>query len=192
MKTQKIILGLLIIGLCFVSCSKNDDDNAPIVESTPQYPIKSLIENGNMQLKYEKVDWVNTFELGYKFKSFKDGKITALGIRVPNNDVYRVTLWNVDTEEILITKNITSSSGLLSFEDINPVNVSSGVSYFVSINTNDYYRFDDFGNDIFPVEIGDLLITGYGSNFGISQTLPTTFTKAVYLGMVDIKFTANN
>ncbi|GAA3641841.1 DUF4082 domain-containing protein [Flavivirga jejuensis] len=191
MKAQKIILGLLIIGSCFSSCSKNDDD-VEIIESIPEYPMKSLIESGHMQVNYQKVDGPSTFEIGYKFKSFKNGTITALGIRVPNNGVYRVTLWHIETEEILVTTDITSSSGLLSFEDIAPVAINSGTAYFVSVNTNDYYQFTNSGNDLFPVEIGNMLISGYGSNFGTSQTLPATFSETSYLGMVDIKFTANN
>ncbi|MDO5971087.1 DUF4082 domain-containing protein [Flavivirga aquimarina] len=192
MKTQKIILGLLILGLNFVSCSKNDDDDVQIVENTPEYPMKSLIEDGVIELKNTTLNSPNTFELGYKFKSFKNGQITALGIRVPDNDIYRVTLWNVDTEEILKTINITSSSGLLSFEDIEPVNIESGTLYFISINTNDYYIFNDDGNVVFPVETDNILVTGYGSKLGQNQSLPTQFTNTAYLGMVDIKFTANN
>lgn len=191
MKAQKIILGLLIIGICFSSCSKNDDE-IEVIESIPEYPMKSLIETGHMQVNYEKTNGPITFEIGYKFKSFKNGTITALGIRVPNNGVYRVTLWHVETEEILATTNITSSSGLLSFEDIAPVIINSGTAYFVSVNTNDYYLFNDLGNDLFPVEIGNILISSYGSNYGTSQTMPTTFSETSYLGMVDVKFIAEN
>ncbi len=189
MKSQKVYLVLILIGLFFNSCSKNDDE-ITVVEASPQYPMKSLIESGHMQVTYQKIDGPVTFELGYKFKSFKDGEIVALGIRVPNNDVYRVTLWNVDTEEILVTKNIVSSSGLLSFEDINSVNIYSGINYFVAINTNDYYQFSSPNTGLFPVESNDILITGYGSNFGTSQTLPTTFSEQSYLGVVDMKFIA--
>ncbi|NMH88298.1 DUF4082 domain-containing protein [Flavivirga algicola] len=191
MKAKKIALGLLILGLNFVSCSKNDD-SVEIIESTPEYPMKTLIENGIMELNNTKVNSPNTFELGYKFKPFKNGKITALGVRVPENDTYRITLWNVDTEEILKTINVTSSSGLLSFEDIDPINIESGTSYFVSVNTNDYYSFNDGGNVIFPAEIDNILITGYGSYFGQNQTLPVNFGNTAYLGMVDIKFIPNN
>ncbi|MDD7885795.1 DUF4082 domain-containing protein [Flavivirga sp. 57AJ16] len=191
MKAQKLIWGIILMGILFNSCSKNDDD-MEIIEAAPQYPMKSLIESGHMQVNYQKVDGPNTFEIGYKFKSFKDGKITALGIRVPNNDIYRVTLWNVETETVLATAMVTSSSGLLSFEDIEPITVDSGTAYFVSVNTNDYYQFTNGVSDLFPVEMGDLLISGYGSNFGTSQTLPATFSKISYLGMVDIKFVANN
>ncbi|MDO5980519.1 DUF4082 domain-containing protein [Flavivirga spongiicola] len=193
MKAQKIILGLTIIALSLFNCSKNDDEIEIVeVEAIPQYPMKSLIESGHMQVNYQKVDGPSIFEIGYKFKSFKDGKITALGIRVPNNDIYRVTLWNVETETILATTMVTSSSGLLSFEAIEPITISSGTAYFVSVNTNDYYQFTNAGNDLFPVEMGDILISGYGSNYGTSQTLPDTFSETSYLGMVDIKFVPNN
>ncbi|GAA3607471.1 DUF4082 domain-containing protein [Flavivirga amylovorans] len=194
MKAQKLIWGLIIIGLFFNSCSKDDGDIevVEVEETTPQYPMKSLIESGHMQVNYQKINSPSTFEMGYKFKTFKSGKITALGIRVPNNETYRVTLWNVETETILATAMVTSSSGLLSFEDIEPIVIDSGTPYFVSVNTNDYYQFTNAGNDLFPIEMGDVLISGYGSNFGASQTLPSTFSEVSYLGMVDIKFISNN
>ncbi len=191
MKTQKLILGLLAITLFFTSCSK-EDDTIEEIEVSSQFPMKSLIESGHMSVNYQKINSPSTFEIGYEFKSFKNGKITALGIRVPNNKTYRVTLWNNDTEEILVTKNIVSSSGLLSFEDIAPIEISSGTAYFVAVNTNDYYQFTNSGNNLFPAQSGDILITGYGSNFGTSQTLPTTFSETSYLGMVDVAFVADN
>ncbi|MBJ6368669.1 DUF4082 domain-containing protein [Snuella sedimenti] len=191
MKAQKIVLNLILIGILFTSCSKDDD--LDVIEQTPQYPMKTLIETGHMELKSTMQQWVFSFEVGYKFKAFKNGKITALGIRVPNNDTYRVTLWNAETEEVLVTKNIVSSSGLLSFEAINPVNVTSGVAYFVSVNTNDYYTFNDSGNVMFPVESGDILITGYGVRSGTNpdQVMPTQYSKTSYVGVVDIKFMPN-
>jgi len=96
MKTQRTFLALLFTVLFLSSCS-NDDNNGG---GPPQYPMKSLIESGHMSVNSQNVNSASTFEIGYHFKSFKNGKITALGIRVPNNDTYRVTLWNNDTEEI--------------------------------------------------------------------------------------------
>jgi hypothetical protein len=192
MKSQKLVLILLFSILIFNSCSKNDDTiNAEIL---PQYPMKSLIESGYMDLQYTMVDWDFTKEVGYRFKSFKNGKITSLGIRIPNNGEYRVTLFNADTEEILITKYITSTSELLSFEEINPIHIESGVAYFISVNTNDFYTFNESGNDIFPVEMGDILISNTSSSTGTNpnQIMPTQNSTSMYLGMVDIKFQANN
>lgn len=192
MKSQKIILRLLIVALLINSCSKNDDEI--IVESPPQYPMKSLIESGHMELESTTVQWAFNYEIGYRFKSFKNGKIEALGIRVPENDEYRVTLWNAETEEILVTIYIVSTSGLLSFEDIEPINIESGVAYFISVNTNSYYSFKDSENEIFPVETGDILITDYGRKTGLNpdQMMPDIFLNWVYIGMVDIKFVPNN
>ncbi|WP_248722957.1 DUF4082 domain-containing protein [Seonamhaeicola sp. ML3] len=187
MKIQKLIL--ICVTISVFSCSKND---APIVESTPEYPMKTVMEDGAMTLKSTKINGVNTHEIGYRFKTFKNGKVTALGIRVPENDIYRVTLWNADTQEILKTAYITSTSGLLSFEDIEPVNIQSGTTYFVAVNTNDYYVFNDDGNTIFPVESNNILLLGYGAQFGTNQVLPPNIVKTVYLGMVDIKFVPDN
>ncbi|NJX15129.1 DUF4082 domain-containing protein [Tamlana crocina] len=193
MKFQNSTLTLIILLTCLMSCSKSDDEI--IIESAPEYPMKSLIENGDLELKYTKKNSPNTFEMGYKFKTFKSGKILALGIRVPDSDTYRVTLWNANTEEILVTTNVVSSSGLLSFEDIPPVNIESGTAYFVSVNTNDYYSFGSSGNNVgnlFPAEANNVLVLGYGSYLGTQQALPANFVEGAYLGMVDIKFVPNN
>jgi len=193
MKTQKLIWSILIVTLSYTSCSKDDDDNI-IVESAPQYPMKTLIESGHMELKNTKQNAAIQFEAGYKFKSFKNGKITALGVRVPNNDEYRVTLWNFDTDEVLATVYINATSQLLSFEDITPVQISSGTNYVVSVNTNDYYVFNDSGNVIFPAEAEDILITEYRVRTGQNpdQILPHQSSTTSYVGMVDIKFVKNN
>lgn len=188
MKTFNIIVFVVLISL--FNCSKNDDE--VIVQSNPEYPMKTLMEGGVMQLQSTKVNGVNTHEIGYRFKPFKNGKITALGIRVPENDTYRVTLWNADSQEILKTLYINSTSGLLSFEDIEPINVSSGTEYYVSVNTNDYYIFNDNGNAIFPVESNNVLVVGYSAQFGANQVLPNNVVKTAYLGMVDVKFVPNN
>lgn len=192
MKVQKLVWGLIFIGIVLTGCSKNDEEI--IIEAEPQYPMKTLIESGHMELKNTMPNWINHFEVGYKFKTFKNGKITALGIRVPENDDFRVTLWDADTEEIILSKQITSTSGLLSFEDIEPVNIESGVTYFVSVNTNSYYTFNDGGNVIFPIESGDVLITEYGVRSGTNpdQIMPSQFSKTSYVGMVDIKFIKND
>ncbi|MEC3908072.1 DUF4082 domain-containing protein [Tamlana sp. 2201CG12-4] len=188
MKIQKLIFALIILSV--LSCSKDDD--TVIVEAAPEYPMKSLMEAGVMELKSTKVNGINTHEIGYRFKAFKNGKITALGIRVPENDTYRVTLWNADTQEILKTAYIDSTSGLLSFEDIEPINISSGTEYYVAVNTNDYYVFNDNGNPMFPVESHNILIVGYSAQFGANQALPVNVIKTAYLGMVDVKFVPNN
>lgn len=188
MKIQKLILALVILSA--LSCSKDDD--AITVDSSPEYPMKTLMEEGAMELKSTKINGINTHEIGYRFKPFKNGKITALGVRVPENDTYRVTLWNADTQEILKTAYVTSTSGLLSFEDIEPIQIQSGTEYFIAVNTNDYYVFNDNGNSIFPVESNNVLIVGYSAQFGANQALPQSVIKTAYLGMVDIKFVPNN
>tara|TARA_R110002050_G_scaffold300540_1_gene470404 strand:+ start:12695 stop:13273 length:579 start_codon:yes stop_codon:yes gene_type:complete len=192
MKIIKLIFVIIVIASTLSSCSKNDDSIT--IETAPQYPMKSLIESGYMELDLEKHTDLQ-IEMGYKFKSFKNGKITALGVRIPNNGLYRVTLWNAETEDILITKNITSTSGLLSFEDIQPIEISSGVSYFISVNTLDHYIFSSSENaesNIFPIESGNILIEGYSTYLGENQILPSELIKTHYKGMVDFKFIAYN
>lgn len=189
MKNSYFLLFVMSSLLLTTSCS--NDDGGDTVPLPPQYPMKKLIEDGIMQLSETKKNGAVTFELGYRFKSFKNGKITSLGVRVPDNETYRVTLWNMDTEEILSTTQVQATSELLSFEDISPVDIQSGTNYFVSLNTNDYYRFNNNGNAIFPAETEDIIVQGYGTYVGSSQTIPTQFSTTAYLGVVDIKFVPN-
>ncbi len=191
MKNLKCILLFSLLSLCFFNCS-NDDNGNSVTTGDPHYPMKSFLESGAVQINQTQVNSTVTFELGYRFKSFKNGQITALGIRVPDNESYRVTLWNMDTEEILAIANIQATAELLSFEDIAPVSVESGVDYFVSLSTSDYYRFGDNGNTIFPTEQDDIIILGYGTYIGNTQMIPTQFSTTAYLGVVDIEFVPNN
>lgn len=195
MKTLKSIFAIVIFTITLISCSKNksDDDELTIVE--PQYPLKDLIYNGNLEEGYSYTDEPFYLEIGYQFKSFKNGQIIALGLRLPDNQEYRVTLWNAETEEVLATTQINSSAGIFIFEDIEPINIISGVDYFVSVNTNDYYivkNSEGGEQSVFPMESGDILLTGYGSNFGTAQVFPETISQESCLGMVDLKFIENN
>ena len=110
----------------------------------------------------------------------------------PSNDTYRVSLWNFDTEELLLTQEVQSSNGLISTKEINPITINSSVNYFISVNTNDYYAFNKGGAVIFPTDIGDVLVKAYGSYLGTNQAIPTTFSTTFYLGMVDFEFVPNN
>lgn len=187
---KKVVLySLLICTIIFSNCGSDDDKNT--IELPPQYPMKTLIENGVLDLNSSD-NSPNTFEMGYKFKSFKNGKITGLSVRLPGSESYRVSLWNVETETLLITKEIQATNGLISLESISPISITSGVDYFVAVNTNDFYRFGKGGATIFPAETEDILVTGYGSSLGTSQVIPTNFSTTAYLGMVDIEFVPNN
>ncbi|CAM1345394.1 hypothetical protein [Tenacibaculum amylolyticum] len=184
MKSKLIFYTLLLF--ISLSCSK---DTPP--EQPPQFPMKSLIESGVLDLQ-STINSPNTFEVGYLFKTFKSGRISSVSIRVPANGEYRVSLWNFDTQELLLTQQVQSSNGLISTQEISPITIESSVDYFVSVNTSNYYTFNKGGAVIFPSDIGDVLIKGYGSYLGTSQMLPATFSTTSYLGMVDIEFIPDN
>lgn len=195
MKTLKIIVAATALVSVLLSCSKNNNDDDELLIVEPQYPFKELIYNGNLDEGYSYTNKPFNFEVGFQFKSFKSGQITGLGIRLPDNDEYRVTLWNAETKEILANQQIVSSSNIFVFEAINPVNIIAGVEYFVSVNTNDYYIVKNSQGgelDVFPIESGDILLTGYGSNMGVSQTFPSQIVQHSCLGMVDVKFIESN
>ncbi|MFD2725995.1 DUF4082 domain-containing protein [Hyunsoonleella rubra] len=191
MKPFKLFFIALVALTLFSSCSKNDDDTQP-VEAEPQFPMKTLLEIGPMELTDTVTDLDSFIELGYEFKAFKNGKITALGVRIPNNGEFRVTLWNSVTEEILATQMVTSTSGLLSFEDIAPIHINSGTRYLVSVNTNSYYFFYDSGEIVFPAEADDFIITTCAYTYGADQNFPSVTVSDQYAGMVDIKFVPEN
>lgn len=194
MRTLKSIFAIVVFSIALISCSKNNsEEELTIVE--PLYPLKELIYNGNLEEGYSYTNKPFYLEIGYQFRSFKNGQITALGLRLPDTQEYRVTLWNAETEEVLATIQINSSAGIFIYEDISPINITSGVEYFVSVNTNDYYivKNSESGEQpVFPIESGDILLTGYGSSLGTSQTFPENISQQSCLGMVDVKFIENN
>ena len=166
-------------------------DKETITIQPSQFPMKTLIENGILD-QQSSVNSPNTFEVGYQFKTFKNGKIVSVSIRVPANGAYRVSLWNFETQQLLNTQQVQSSNGLISTQEISPVQIESSVDYFVSVNTSDYYVFNKGGDPIFPSDIGDVLVKGYGTYLGTNQNLPTSFSTTSYLGMVDIEFVPDN
>lgn len=184
----KFIYYYFLFFLISFSCSS---DKEIISEQDSQFPMKALIESGVLDLQ-SNVNSPNTFEIGYKFKTFKSGNIKAVNIRIPANGNYRVSLWNFDTQDLLLTQQVQSSNGLISSENISPLPLEASVNYFISVNTSDYYVLNKGGNAIFPSDIGDVLVKGYGSYLGTSQVLPTTFSTTVYLGIVDFEFVPNS
>lgn len=191
MKTLKLLTVIFLTTL-LLSCSKNKEDEELYMEITPQYPMKTLLENGVMELKGTKVNSPNTFELGYEFKTFKNGKITAFNVRIPDSEEIRVTLWDAETEEIIYTEYVQTTADLISTIEINPINIISGKNYVISLNTNDYYAFNDNGNQIFPTETNDVFILNYRVKTSTIQQFPSFSSESSYLGVVDIKFVPNN
>ncbi|AUC16852.1 hypothetical protein BTO06_17625 [Tenacibaculum sp. SZ-18] len=187
MKNLHLVFIFLLL-FTILGCS---GDKETITIQPSQFPMKTLIENGILDYQ-SGVNSPNTFEVGYQFKTFKNGDIVSVSIRVPANGAYRVSLWNFETQQLLHTEQVQSSNGLISTKEISPIPIESSVDYFVSLNTSNYYIFNKAGDPIFPSDIGDVLVKGYGTYLGTNQDLPTSFSTTSYLGMVDIEFVPDN
>lgn len=156
-----------------LSCTKN---NTPSKTVKAETPAQALINNNFL-------DSTNIFahgphELGYRFYSSKNGRITKIGCYVPRNLPYRVTLWDSATKQILALATIpVTDSTKFTYKDILPINIEANKKYIISINNfidgvnKQRFQLTRKAPNVlsFPINIGTITIL-HGMYTGCSTT----------------------
>ena len=194
-KTMKTI-SLIMITLFTLSCSKDDDPAptpvepvlAPLQDPLPGY----LTASGFTQETTIVIDNPDTYELGYSFVPYVNGKITAIVVKLPDvKNNMRVTIWDKTTATVIRTERIdiaTANTEVIKL--IAPLDLVKEKEYLISMSSNDYYvRFKTDGSPgVYPFIIGDIEITSHSLNVGTAQTMPATLYPIGYAGDCSFKF----
>lgn len=162
MKPYLFILPIALFTIV-ISCKKNNIT----VQAKAETPMQTIINSNFLDspIIYEN----GPYELGYRFKSTKNGFITKIGCYVPQNLPYRVSLWDSATQELLVSTTLSvTDSTKFTYKDIAPVNIEAGKKYVISINNfvngsivkrfAFYRKAPYFNQPIFPINIGIITV----------------------------------
>ena len=193
MKTLKSTITFLLILIALISCSKDNDDSAPVIQISTQNPLEAyLAATGYNQQTVPNINNASTYEFGISFTPLVDGKLTALIVKIPDvNPNLRVTIWDKTTGAILRTELVNvSSSGVETSKTISAIDLTANREYAITMNSNDYYRHSKTNNvpATYPVIVGDLKIISYAFRFGSDQIMPIASADSNWLYSGDLSF----
>lgn len=188
-KIVSLMFGLFMVGvLTLSSCSSDDTKNIYSEEN----PLMTYLYKSGFNETTSNIINQGFYEFGYKFKPKVKGKINAFTFKIPDNatDV-RVTIWDADTQDILRTTVIPSVTAHVEVRTvIDPLNLSTDKNYLITYNGNDWYlRKKADGLAItYPIDAGNLTITGYHYGAGTAQNFPVPTSNTYYAGDLSIVF----
>ena len=172
-----------------ISCSNDDDNNAPAYAS--QNPLAGYLEAANFS-KITEFKNSSDFEFGISFIPTINGKITAITAKIPDvHSDMRITIWDKASKTVLRTELIdVMSSGVEITKEISAFAVEKNKEYMFTFNSNDWYehRATDNADAAYPLTVGDIKITGYGFVSGTAQTIPNILPNNYYAGDISFKF----
>lgn len=185
----KIITALFAV-VTLIGCKKDDD--TPAKAYPEENPLTAYLQNSGFNQKVDALIDASTYEFGYKFKPKVKGKINAVTFKIPDNATnVRVTIWNADSKTVLRTiviPTVVKDTELT--QSIDALSLDTSVNYCISYNGNDwYYRTRTNGSaTTYPIEAGNLLITGYQYGSTLSQIFPNSSSISYYAGDLSIVF----
>ena len=191
----KSIVFLTLLIFTF-SCSKDDAPApetpavlAPLQDPLPEY----LAVTGFDQKVTEIIDEPSYAERGFSFIPLINGKITAIVVKMPsvNNTGMRVTIWDKIANAVLRTETINiTTANTVTTKTITALDLLKNKEYFITFNSNDRYKREktNGSNATYPIAVGDILITGFSYQNGLSQSMPIYSVSNYMSGDCSFKF----
>jgi len=137
---------------------------------------------------------IGNYLIGSMLEFQKEGKITRLCLKAPNDGNYDLTLWDLSDSTVLTSIAVSADSGEIVYGDITDVPVLAGSRVAVtmsSANLGLYEYRNGVGTvtPIYPATYEDVTILGYGSISGpIGLQFPEDFFDFYYTGIADLIF----
>jgi hypothetical protein len=97
-------------------------------------------------------------------------------------------------ETVLRTETIASVTANVEVsQSITALQLSKDQEYMITFNSNDWYEWvkPDGGDTTYPIQVGNISITGYGYIGGTDQSFPTEFETNYYAGDLSFVFKSN-
>jgi hypothetical protein len=194
MKTKiKSLLLIFIIALAtsFISCSKSDKNGSGEENVLEGYLAKTGFNQKSDVAEFEPAG--ARVELGYGFIPRVKGKINSFSVKVPEaSNNLKVTLWDLDTKQVIATETVTVEAGKELTKTINPITLTKDKEYGISINTSTAYGHakNDGSITTYPFTVGNIEITGFAVAITGTDTptLPNIKEDRFYIGDVSFKF----
>lgn len=196
MKTTILKLTLLSLALFFASSCSKSDDPAPQPVYGEENPYQTYLNSAGFTLVQ---NFLNSgdYEFGLKFKPKVNGKINKLVVKIPDNQSnLRVTLWDASvTPKVVIATEVIYSvaAGVETTKSISPIALSANKEYMLTMNANDWYKkYKSSGSATYPIDAGNISITGYAWISGAAQTYPTNVDNTYNAGDLSFVFQQTN
>jgi hypothetical protein len=112
------------------------------------------------------------WDYGFAFNTTKKGNVQKLGLVLPVVGKFKVKLFALSNDSILIEKEIESKkSGSKNFLDIKSIPLSTNSEYGISVNANSFYKMrkPDSTNFAFPMKIGNINLLSFNEQQCTSQ-----------------------
>lgn len=197
MKTLKTILAITVLSLFSISCSK-DDDSKPVKPEPVVYaeedPLIAYLAGSGFDQKMDEFKNANSSEYGFSFKPTVNGRINSLVVKMPDvNTALKVTIWDAAAKTVIRTETISVPAANVSVEkQITPITLTKDKEYYITRNSNDYYRrYRANGSAaVYPIIAGNITITGYAyiSTAEGVVTFPTNLLNTDYAGDTSFRF----
>jgi hypothetical protein len=193
MKSRILLISTSLLCIsCLLLCCKKDSKT---VEESPFY---EFFEDAGI-----KVDTIaqaaDTWEYGFAFTPLENGKVTALGIKLPAVGSFEAILWDISgpSPVALSTRNITTT---VAHQDAiiqiaQGIALTKGVKYGITVSSNNFYRVTKTGNEkfVFPRTVDNIRIESFNEAVNNSSiaTFPTTTNDTRVNPCVNVIFIAD-
>ena len=108
-----------------------------------------------------------------------------------NNTGMRVTIWDKIVNAVLRTETINiTTANTVTTKTITALDLLKNKEYFITFNSNDRYKREktNGSNATYPIAVGDILITGFSYQNGLSQSMPIYSVSNYMSGDCSFKF----
>jgi hypothetical protein len=197
MKKNKLFAGVIMMAMVLFACKKDKDITPPPAKIT-ETPGKTTIEAKT------KVDTLvigtppNPSEIGTELFFSKKGKVTALGGLFATKGNFRVSFWEVNTKNLIVTVSINvTDTTKFTYVNIAPINVAATTGYIISINnTQDGISKNVYAaaknpnfTTIYPFTVGSVTFVQSLAIESINPAFPNfALDDNVFIGISDFVF----
>ena len=172
--------------------SQCEDVNSNPIET----PIFNLLFENNIAIDTV-TQAATTWEYGFKFQSLVNGKLSKLGILVPDTGIYKIRLYNLSTNQLLLEKLIESKlSSKENYISIPSIEITAGTDFGVSLVADVFFNVRNLNGQVFnfPITKGNISIRSFNEDpCGTNGCpfFPTTSVNTLIAPCVNIGFTAD-
>lgn len=188
----KPLFFFLFLLAVLASCTK---DSVPKPEESPFF---TFFDEPNIAIDTTPVA-ATLWEYGFEFNPIVPGRITKLGVKLPNGGNYVVRLWRlygngaptVIAERVVAVNTVHEPT----FVDINPLHFDANDPLAVTVWADAFYRISkqDGSDFTFPLEVGSIAITSFkeAPNTSGMAMLPATKNSTTVAPCVNVVFVAD-
>ncbi len=191
-KSLSIILFLVFTSLT-ISCSKSDA-SVPNNYSEENF-LSAFLETTNFKQQVTSDNLSSYYLFGIAFKPKVNGTINTVNIKLPTSDGgVIVKVWKVSTQALIKTiPIIVPTNNLEVVLPIDKISLLKDEEYLIVMQVNSVFRRSKTDNTSisFPVEIGNIKITGLTNTSNINNVYPNISDNLVtnkYFGDLSFNF----